>query len=52
MATEGKPTWEGRSTVSLDHWISAELEKAPEPTPEQRGNLKALFDGTPTQSAA
>ncbi|WP_424889740.1 hypothetical protein [Streptomyces sp. XH2] len=52
MTTEGKPVWEGRSTVELDHWISAELEKAPEPTQEQRGNLTALFNGAPTESAA
>ncbi|EKX63303.1 hypothetical protein STRIP9103_05137 [Streptomyces ipomoeae 91-03] len=36
--------WEGKAAVSLDDWIAEELERAPEPTPEQLGSLKAIFD--------
>lgn len=38
--------WEGKVAVPLDEWFAAELERAPEPPPEQPGSLKALFDST------
>jgi hypothetical protein len=48
MGRETEEDWNGASTITVDDWIAAELERAPDPTPEQRGNLTALFNGGPT----
>ncbi|MGB8942207.1 MAG: hypothetical protein WCD21_18490 [Streptomyces sp.] len=45
MGTGAEDDWNGKSTLTVDEWIAAELERAPDPTPEQRGNLTALFNG-------
>lgn len=47
MVAEDVSDWDGASLVTVDDWIAAELERAPEPTSEQRGNLTALFGGAP-----
>lgn len=35
--------WSGRAAMSLEDWIARELERAPEPSAEQRGALGELF---------
>ncbi|SDM62546.1 hypothetical protein SAMN04487981_10232 [Streptomyces sp. cf386] len=53
MAEQQEGGWEGRSTVTVADWVAAELEKAPDPSDEQRGVLSALFNSaTPTEVAA
>jgi hypothetical protein len=41
---EQEQRWEGRTAVSVADWVAAELERAPEPSEEQRGVLSALFN--------
>ncbi|WP_158716941.1 hypothetical protein [Streptomyces rimosus] len=52
MAAQTQRRWDGPTKVSLDDWIAAELESAPEPSSEQRGILSALFDGVQPAEAA
>jgi hypothetical protein len=47
MSAEAGSEWEGKVTMTLDEWIAAELERAPESTPEQLGSLEAVFDSAP-----
>lgn len=35
--------WNGKSTVSLDEWVQAQLARAPKPGPTQRRNLAAIL---------
>lgn len=44
MPEQQERRWEGPSTVSVADWVAAELERAPEPSEEQRGVLSALLN--------
>lgn len=53
MPEQQERRWEGVSTVSVADWVAAELERAPEPSEEQRGVLGALFNSAaPVRAAA
>lgn len=53
MLEQQERGWEGPSAVSVADWVAAELERAPDPSEEQRGVLSALFNSaTPTRAAA
>lgn len=53
MPEQRERRWEGRSTVDVADWVAAELERAPEPSDEQRGALTTLFNSaTPARTAA
>ncbi|MGI5196903.1 hypothetical protein ACQEVY_25245 [Streptomyces sp. CA-288835] len=44
--------WDGPSMMSIAEWVAAELERAPEPSDEQRGALSALFNTATSTTAA
>jgi hypothetical protein len=52
MPEQQERRWDGPSTVSVADWVAAELERAPEPSEEQRGVLSALFNSPTAAKAA